>query len=207
MLAKTTRAYDEILKFGGLVLKGRTLVIDPSIGSSSSMPGWCALDQGEEVGSGIIEIVVSRDIPDRLQQLHAGMRQLISTWKPDILVYEDIPAQRHGGGNAVAHASLLKALGAILAVPGPVGFIGLHPLTWKRLVRDSYVKSDEGDAREMAFIVVELARWIHEEAEKKAQKEESRRKQSTNKSGRSGVLLDSEETNTGRGHGTVGGRR
>ena len=170
MLSKTTKVYDELKKYHGLIIKGTVLCIDPSIGSSSSMPGWAVSRNGTRVDSGIIEIEVSRDIPARLQVLNRKIRNLIQEWDPDILVYEDIPAQRHGGGNANAHASLLKALGAILSVPGPRGYVGLHPMTWKRLARPSYVKGDEEDANEMLWISIELSKWMETEVEKKGKK-------------------------------------
>jgi hypothetical protein len=189
MIGKTTKAYAEIEKYSGLVLKGRVLSIDPSIGSTSSMPGWAVYDSGELIDSGIVTIEVSNDIPDRLQQLHFGIRKLMQTWEPDILVYEDIPAQRHGGGNAVAHASLLKATGAILSVPGPIGFIGLHPLTWKRHVRPDYRKSDENDAIAMGYIAVDLSKWMEEEKENK--KTKGKRRKRTNSVSGSRLCVDS----------------
>jgi hypothetical protein len=63
-------------------------------------------------------------------------------------------------GNAIAHASLHKALGVILSVPGPTGFVGIMPFSWKKLVRDTYVKGDEADAVEMGYVAIEVAHEI-----------------------------------------------
>ena len=63
-------------------------------------------------------------------------------------------------GNAVAHASLLKALGAILSVPGPDGYVGIMPVSWKKMVRDTYTKGDEADAVEIGHVIIECAAQI-----------------------------------------------
>lgn len=170
MLSKTTRVYSEFVEHHGLVLRGVLLCIDPSIGSNSSMPGWAVYDAGLLIESGTIAINPSGSVPERLQVLNRKMRGLISQWDPDILIYEEIPAQRYGGGNANAHASLLKALGATLAVAGPRAWLGLHPLTWKRLARSSYVKSDEADAIELGYVALIISRWFSEQAPKAKKK-------------------------------------
>jgi hypothetical protein len=94
------------------------------------------------------------------------VRKLYKEWDPDVLVYEDIPSQRQGGGNANAHASLLKAVGAILSVSGPDYYVGLMPVSWKRMVREDYVKSDIRDAIEMGWIAIAVARRIADEKKK-----------------------------------------
>jgi hypothetical protein len=63
-------------------------------------------------------------------------------------------------GNANAHASLLKALGAILSVPGPDGYVGIMPVSWKKMIRNTYEKGDEADAVEIGYIVIECAAQI-----------------------------------------------
>lgn len=167
MLGVKTKLYPQMKKYHKLLLRGTILSIDPSIGSNSSMPGWAVYGQQELLDSGIIEINPSQSVPIRLQTVSRKVRQLVDMWKPDILVYEEIPSQRYGGGNANAHASLLKALGVVLSVPGPTAHLGLHPLTWKRLVRDGYEKGDEEDAIEMGWIAIDIAKWFLEEEENK----------------------------------------
>jgi hypothetical protein len=166
LMAKTTGAYDEIRGALTPLLRGRVIVIDPSIGSNSSQPGWSLYVAGEYVESGVLQIPVSRDVPARLQELHRQLRELYRLHDPDCLVYEDIAPQRYGGtdsfGNANAHASLLKAVGATLSVPGPSHFVGLKPTTWKRLVRPGYVKSDEADATEIGYVAMLIARDIEQ---------------------------------------------
>lgn len=162
MITKTSKLYPLMQKYHKLLLKGTLLSIDPSIGSNSSMPGWAVYTAGELIDSGTIAIPPKDEVPVRLQLLSRKVRQLIDMYKPDIMIYEEIPSQRHGGGNANAHASLLKAVGTILSVEGPVGHLGLHPQTWKRLTRDGYEKGDEEDAIEMGWIALDIAHWFSE---------------------------------------------
>jgi len=159
-LTKTSKAYQNIEDNLQGILEGMVISIDPSIGSSSSMPGWAIYRAGQYVSSGIFEIPVHKSLPDRLRTLANHVRKLYNDYPPDVLVYEDIPAQRYGMGNAVAHASLLKALGAILSVPGPDGYVGIMPVSWKKLVRDTYEKGDEADAVEIGYVVIECAGQI-----------------------------------------------
>lgn len=161
-MGKTTRAYGEIQDNIKSLLEGLIVCIDPSIGSSSSMPGWAVYRAGELIDSGIFHIAYQNTIPDRLRMLHNHMRKLYDKYSPDVLVYEDIPALRQGGGNAVSHASLLKAVGAILCVPGPAGYVGMLPVSWKGEARDTYIKSDMNDAIELGYVAINVAKRIKE---------------------------------------------
>jgi hypothetical protein len=174
-LTKTSRAYRDIEDNLQAILDGVIISIDPSIGSSSSMPGWAVYRAGQYVASGTFSIPVHKSIPDRLRILANHVRKLYNEYPSDVLVYEDIPAQRYGMGNAVAHASLLKALGAILSVPGPDGYVGIMPVSWKKGVRDTYQKGDESDAVEIGYVVIEFA------AQMRYAKETGRKKNVSNK--------------------------
>ena len=170
-LTKTSKAYVSIEDNLKGLLEGVVVSIDPSIGSSSSMPGWAIYRAGQYVSSGTFDIPVHKSIPDRLRILANHLRKLYNEYPPDCLVYEDIPAQRYGMGNAVAHASLLKALGAILSVPGPEGYVGIMPVSWKKMVRDTYQKGDEADAVEIGHVVIECAaQIIYSRSQKKGRK-------------------------------------
>lgn len=158
MLSKSAQAYSQIRVCTRHILEGRLLAIDPSCGSSSSMPGWAYYVAGQLRRSGIIQLDPVLPIWTRLRMLVHHMRTLYRECEPDVLVYEDIPAQRYGGrdrkGNAGGHASLLKAVGAILSVSGPEHVVGLHPQSWKVSARPSYVKGDENDAVEMGYVAI-----------------------------------------------------
>jgi hypothetical protein len=160
VVTKTSKVYSDVKDNLTLVMKGKLLAVDPSIGSTSSMPGWAFYDAGELIESGTLSINPKQSVWARLQDLARLIRQLYKHFGIDILVYEDIPSQRQGGGNANAHASLLKAQGAIMAVPGPRAYVGIMPISWKRMARSTYVKSDEADAVEIGWIVINIAQYI-----------------------------------------------
>jgi hypothetical protein len=142
---------------GKLPLTGTVVVIDPSIGSTSSLPGYAVYVRRKLKESGVLQVKRSGSLQDRLQQLAKELRALYKKYDPDVLVYEEIPPRRYGGGNAEAHASLLKSVGAILSVTGPKYYIRIKPLIWKKLVTEEYEKGDEADAIEMGRIVLELS--------------------------------------------------
>lgn len=160
MIGKTSKVYEEIKGATKELLEGVMVSCDPSIGSTSSQPGWAVYRAGELLASGTFEIAAHKSIPERLHKLHSSMRKLYNEYDPDVLVYEQIPAQRYGGGNAWSHASLLKALGVILSIPGPDKYVGILPVSWKKMVRDTYVKGDREDAEEIGWIAIQVAREI-----------------------------------------------
>lgn len=163
MLSKGSKAYGEIRGSLTYLMEGTVVSIDPSIGSTSSMPGYAVYRSGNLVDSGIFEIDPHGTIPERLQKLSYYIRKLYQGWQPDTLVYEDIPAQRYGGGsNANAHSSLIKAVGTILSVSGPHTYVGLMPISWKKMTRSDYVKSDIADAEEIGRIAISEAHRISE---------------------------------------------
>lgn len=162
MLSRTAQAYEQIQGCITPLLEGTIVSIDPSIGSTSSQPGWAVYRGGRFICSGTLSIKADQSVPARLRLLYHLVRQLYKEWDPDVLVYEDIPSLRQGGGNANAHASLLKAVGVILSVSGPDHYVGLLPVSWKRMARSTYVKSDEADATEIGWIAIEEAKRIQE---------------------------------------------
>lgn len=174
MINKTTKAYEHIQVNAHRLMEGVVVSLDPSIGSTSSMPGWATYIQGNLRESGTFLINPAQPVWTRLQNLSHHVRKLYRQWEPDVLVYEDIPAQRHGGGNAGAHASLLKAVGTILSITGPDGFVPIHPITWKRLAREGYVKGDEEDAIEIGWVAIEAAKVISQESPIKTRKARSK---------------------------------
>lgn len=149
--------------------------VDPSIGSRSSQPGWAVYQEGVLRDSGTFAIDPEESVPLRLQELARLLRNLYAQWHADILCYEQLPSSAQGW-NANGYASLLKALGVILSVKGPRSFVGIHPKTWKRLVRAEYVKSDENDAVEMGYIVIQIAKDLEENPPEEAKRSRKRKK-------------------------------
>lgn len=165
MLSTGSECYKQISKCSYFLVRGTVLAVDPSVGSHSSMPGWAVYRNGRLVSSGVIQLEADAAIWTRLRQLVYELRKLHTQYNPDVLVYENIPAQRYGGGNAGSHASLLKSVGAILSVSGTDHVVGIMPISWHKLARSTYVKSDKNDAEEIAYVCIEEARKQEERKE------------------------------------------
>lgn len=157
------KLYQEVKKHRDDLTVGVALIVDPSIGSSSSSPGWALYTKGRLSCSSTIDTGGSHlPLWERARKLGEEMRQLCIQYGPDILVYEDIPATSRFNPNA--QASLLKAVGVILACTDTESVIGIHPASWKNYVHQDYRKGDEEDAIEIGRIVTELARHISRQA-------------------------------------------
>lgn len=175
MLTPSSKAYQDVQRCTKHIAEGIVIAIDPSIGSNSSMPGYAVYVAGELQDAGVFEIDARQSVPTRLQRLAYLLRKLYAEWIPDVLVYEDIPPTRFGGGNAGAHSSLLKAVGVVLSVSGPDHFVGIQPRSWKQIARSSYVKGDQEDAEEMGWVIIEEAKRIDKEEREKKEKKAGRR--------------------------------
>lgn len=160
-IGKTSGVYIATIPAVKYLLEGVAVCIDPSVGSRSSQPGFAVYKKQVLVESGVFRLPPDKPVFERLRLLATQLRRLYTKYDPDVLIFEDIPSMRHGGGNAAAHASLLKAVGVILSVPGPPFCIGIQPVSWKPNVCAAYIKGDEYDAVEIGRIVVELAGHIH----------------------------------------------
>lgn len=162
---KKTAAYEAIRENCLGLTRGVVLVVDPSIGSASSLPGWAVYGGGDSLlDSGVIPMDTSESRPYRLRAVFNKLENLTVAWQPSVIVYEEVPVMAHAGRSQVSHASLLNAVGVTLAathLPG-VGYVGIQPIVWKKRVSDTYVKSDEQDAVEMGRIVIEMAHEIME---------------------------------------------
>lgn len=147
------------------------MAIDPSIGSTSSQPAYAIYVDGELIHAEKASINPKAEQWDRLQTLGNWVRLAYKNYRPDVLVYEDIPDQRYmpmingrpmaTGHNVKAHASLLKSVGAILSINyihGDLRYLPLRPQVWKARISSSYVKGDIADAVEMGRIVIDMAK-------------------------------------------------
>ena len=153
------KLYQEVSRHLDDLTVGIVLVVDPSIGSSSSSPGWAIYDKGKLVRASTIDTGGSHlPLWQRARTLGEAVREICEEYRPDILVYEDIPAT--SGFNPNAQASLLKAVGIILACTDTESVIGIHPASWKNYVNKEYRKGDKEDAIEIGRIATELARYI-----------------------------------------------
>lgn len=156
---KKTKIYGEVSKLTTPLLTGMVLVIDPSIGSTSSSPGWAIYKQGELLDSGTLSTGgSSTELWRRARTLGNSIKVLSSTYNFDLLIYEDIPATSSFNQNAVS--SLLKAVGIVLACSKSEHVLGIHPASWRNYVRPEYKKGDKEDAEEIGYIAISLAKRI-----------------------------------------------
>lgn len=153
-----TNIYNSVVYNLKLLTEGRILVIDPSIGSLSSMPGYAVYDNGLLLASGVLKIDPKEEMHTRLKEVYRQLRNLSKLHSPDLCIYEDVPVSAHGGRSAIGHASLLKAVGVTMAAVDAREFLALAPSVWKKRVGPEYVKSDEQDAITMGFIAIEMAK-------------------------------------------------
>jgi len=161
--SKSSAAYAAIRENVLPLTRGIVLVVDPSIGSQSSLPGWAVYGGGDSLlDSGVIPMDVTESRPYRLRAVYDKLENLTTAWQPHVIVYEEVPVMAHAGRSQVSHASLLNAVGVTLAathLPG-VGYVGIQPIVWKKRVSADYVKGDEADAIEMGQIVIAMAHEI-----------------------------------------------
>jgi len=156
---KKNKMYLDLIPMAKHVAFGTVLVIDPSIGSTSSSPGVALYDEGIFIFSAAIYTGGSHlPLWRRARTLGRELTKLCTIHNPTVLIYEDIPATSGFNQNAVA--SLLKAVGVTLACTSSDYVLGVHPTAWKRYVRDTYVKGDANDAEEIGYIAVETAKTI-----------------------------------------------
>lgn len=139
------------------LVRGVVLVVDPSMGSSSSLPGWAVYSGGDYADSGVLEVHTEGSHWHRLKEVYRQLENLSKAWLPGVCVYEQIPVSAHAGRSQVSHASLLMALGVTMAAVEADGFVGIAPVSWKRFISPGYIKSDEADAVEMGRIVIAMA--------------------------------------------------
>lgn len=151
-----------ILCYRGELLHGTVLCVDPSVGSSSSMPGWAVYKQGKLVSSGILEVKAGHTLNQRLFAIARVFREKFET--PDVLVIEHIT---QWGRRKVD--SLLKGVGAVFAGVLPkVGTIEVPPSVWHLYPHPGYFKNDEQDAIAMGHFCLAVARgeWTSEKRER-----------------------------------------
>lgn len=158
-ISSKTKLYEVVSEHLEFLLRGRVLVIDPSIGSSSSAPGWAFYAEGKLITAGTIYTGGSHlPLWQRARSLGQQLKELNQELSPNLLIYEDIPATSNF--NANAQASLLKAVGVVLASTATEAVIGIHPASWKNYVRPTYTKGDKEDAVEIGHVAISLAQHI-----------------------------------------------
>lgn len=168
-MSKESGAYKDISRCLSELVGGIVLIVDPSIGSQSSLPGWAIYEDAVLVNSGIIPVPIHKTVAQRLAYLSQAITKLVEDiGDVGVLVYEKVPVSAHGGRSQAGHASLLMATGAILAGADRVPhYVAIAPISWKKAARPTYVKSDENDAIEMGWVVIEQAKQMLAEGARK----------------------------------------
>ena len=144
------------------LLGGKVLAVDPSSGSSGSMPGWCTFDASTPTDSGTIEVV--RDPAYFNRQLHSLNTCLRSQFDvPDVLVIEHI-APIFSGGAARQFSNthrLHQGIGAIMAA-FHCPMVSIPPSIWKKYAPENYEKTDENDAIMLGIAAINTARKLED---------------------------------------------
>ena len=152
-------SYASISKYAKQLLCGPTLVIDPSIGSSSSQPGYSWWASGAVRDFGVLATKRTGGRFERLQEIALCLRRDFPA--AAVLVLEDVPSFRYGSngqGSAEAQASLNMAIGAIMASATAKVQVGITPQTWRAYTDNfGYTKSDANDAVAIGWAVMCLA--------------------------------------------------
>lgn len=141
-----------------LLLNGMVLAIDPSSGSQNSQPGYAIYKSGQLVDSGLVRIRSGDHISNRLYRLSKSLREDFE--QPDLLVTENIPPfMGEGPGAAFATRnviSLHQSVGVVMSV-WDVPVLQVSPRSWRSLIPDNYVKSDENDAIMLGWTAIHKA--------------------------------------------------
>jgi len=138
------------------ILEGGLLSIDPSCGSSSSMPGYAIYRAGKLTTSGILKINFRLPLVLRLKKIY----ELISGFPDiDVAVIEGVPVAARGRGrSAIGHASLLQAVGVTTAAVPTTSVVFLDARISAGERPAGFVKGDEADAIHLGEVVIRYAR-------------------------------------------------
>lgn len=157
---RTSRLWREVSAVAARrVLDGVMLVIDPSIGSDSSMPGYAVFVAGARTECGTIQVNPRASTHDRLYEIGLCLRTEFPA-KIDVLVVEDIPTRRfnsYGRGSLKQQVQLHRAVGAVHASVAADHAVAVHPATWHSIVPEGYEKSDAADACAIGEVVRQYA--------------------------------------------------
>lgn len=139
---KRSQLAQSVERYQTAIETGRFISIDPSSGSSKSLPGYAIFNRGKLVDAGLIRIPPgTRDVNHRLYDLREVMKGYFR--EPDILVLEMINFSAGGKSSG----ALQKAIGAMMTL-WPVPVLEVAPSTWKKYLHlaPGYTKSDVNDA-------------------------------------------------------------
>lgn len=150
-----------IAQYANELLSGTILAIDPSSGSANSQPGYAIYQAGQLQDSGLVRIRSGDAVHNRLHRLARSLREDFT--KPDLLVTENIPPFM-GDGPGAAFAtrnviSLHQSVGVVMSI-WDVPVLQVSPRSWRSLVPDNYLKSDENDAIMLGWTAIHKAKLL-----------------------------------------------
>lgn len=163
-----TKLYRAVRRCAPPLVHGRVLAIDPSVGSSSSQPGYAIYLAGRLLEYGTIEIPPTDSTHRRLYELGRSLREDFAEQQFDVLVVEDIPHARYEatgirgikGRSLETQIPLHRAVGAVLSNVAAEHCVAVTPITWRAFAPKDYVKSDAGDAVCIGHAAIAYAREI-----------------------------------------------
>lgn len=183
-----SKLYKSLLRRADLLLTGRVLVLDPSVGSLSSQPGYSIWSAGVLEDSGVIDMPTEAKLHRRLFYLRKVLMEEFPG-KFDVVVIEDIPTHRFSRGrgrvyaNAKAQVPLHKAVGVIEASIDCQVLVHIAPITWRSYASDDHLatkeeggNTDELDAIVMGHSVLQIAKHAAARASKKRVRAPRKRK-------------------------------
>jgi hypothetical protein len=165
---KKSKMQDEI-RASAPLLRGTVLVIDPSSGSAESLPGFCLVQQGVVVQTGVLNISRTKRAPERLRELALTLAE---SFPPlDVLCVEYIPpfmakvgqdGRPVGGFRTQGVVNLHRAVGVVMACTQWKTMLQISPQSWhawerRVLGEGNYDKNDENDAICMTLCLFEIA--------------------------------------------------
>lgn len=173
--------------YSDTILNGTLLAIDPSSGSSSSMPGYALFQCGILIDSGHLEITTKgRPLHQRLYQLAQILQKdFVEVEQLDLVAVEYIPMKQFAPGKSGSGASvssilaLQRAVGVVQGSFGNIPMIEVAPVSWHKYADNSeeyYVKTDETDAIFIGRAVVETAKLEHSSSGTTFQKRQPKNK-------------------------------
>jgi len=150
----------EVEQYQDILLNGEMLAVDPSSGSSGSLPGYALFRKGQLVDAGTIELPRgTRPLSNRLYLLRNALATSFD--KPDLLTIELISPVMPSKGGTFLHknaSSLIKSVGSILST-WDVPVLEVSPMTWHSMTPPQYKKDDVQDACMIGWAVfITLAR-------------------------------------------------
>jgi len=145
------------------------LVLDPSIGSQSSQPGYAIYEKGELVESGVIEMPTSASTARRLYYLGKCLREQFHE-KYDVVLIELIPALRFNkfGRSLQSQIPLHYAVAVCMSSFDTDCLLEISPSTWRSYADEQHLVDkknkmqgmDEQDAICMGHSVLEIATYL-----------------------------------------------